>query len=72
MAIGLPLDKMNAEEKLQALEEIWDNLCQTPADVPSPTWHDDVLKDREKSVQEGSSKFVDWNEAKQNIRESTK
>lgn len=72
MAISLPLDKMTAAEKLQALEEIWDSLCRTPADVPSPTWHGDVLKNREKNVQEGSSDFVDWDKAKQDLRKGTK
>ena len=72
MATGLPLDEMTAAEKLQALEEIWENLCRTPSSVPSPPWHGDVLKGREKSVQEGSSKFVDWDKAKKDIREATK
>jgi hypothetical protein len=72
MAIGLPLDKMTAAEKLQVLEEIWDDLCRTPADVPSPPWHGDVLQDREKRVHEGSSEFVDWDKAKRDIRETPK
>lgn len=51
MAIGLPLDKMTTEEKLRALEEIWDSLTATPNGVPSPGWHDDILKAREESSQ---------------------
>lgn len=70
MPAGLPLDKMTLAEKLEALEEIWDNLCRTPSDVPSPAWHADVLEEREKSTQDGSSAFVDWDEAKKNIRDA--
>lgn len=33
MTMELPLDKMTAAEKLQALEEIWDHLCRTPTEV---------------------------------------
>jgi len=70
--LALPLDQMTTAEKLRALEQIWEDLCRTPDEVPSPSWHADVLQDREKRVQEGSSRFVDWAEAKQKIRDLTK
>jgi hypothetical protein len=63
---------MTTAEKLRALEQIWEDLCRTPDDVPSPPWHGEVLQDREKRVQEGSSRFVDWAAAKQKIRDSTR
>jgi len=72
MELALPLDQMTTAEKLRALERIWEDLCRTPDQIPSPPWHAHVLRDREKRVQEGSSQFVDWAEAKQQIRESTK
>lgn len=72
MELALPLDQMTTAEKLRALEQIWENLCRTPDEIPSPSWHADVLRDREKRVQEGSSQFVDWAEAKQKIRDLTK
>ena len=72
MELALPLDQMTTAEKLRALEQIWEDLCRTPDEVPSPSWHADVLQDREKRVQEDSSRFVDWAEAKQKIRDLTK
>ena len=72
MELALPLDQMTTAEKLRALEQIWEDLCRTPDEVPSPSWHADVLRDREKRVQEGSLRFVDWAEAKQKIRDLTK
>jgi hypothetical protein len=72
MEVTLPLDQMTTAEKLRALEQIWENLCRTPNEVPSPSWHADVLQDREKRIQQGSSQFVDWSEAKQRIRDLTK
>lgn len=72
MELALPLDQMTTAEKLHALEQIWEHLCRTPDEIPSPSWHADVLQDREKRVQEGSSQFVDWGQAKQQIRDSTK
>ena len=64
MELALPLDQMTTEEKLRALEQIWEDLCRTPAKIPSPAWHAGVLQDREKRVQAGASRFVDWSEAK--------
>ena len=72
MDVTLPLDQMTTAEKLNALEAIWESLCRRPDDVPSPSWHADVLLNREQRVQEGVSRFVDWVEAKHNIRDSTK
>ncbi len=71
MELALPLDQMTTAEKLRAVEQIWENLCRTPNDVPSPSWHAGILQDREKRVHEGSSQFVDWAEAKKKIRDST-
>ncbi len=72
MDLTLALDQMTTAEKLRALEQIWENLCRTPDEIPSPPWHADVLKDRERRVQEGASQFVDWAEGKQKIRDLTK
>lgn len=72
MDLTLPIEQMTTAEKLRALEMIWESLCRRPDDVPSPSWHADILRNREKRVQDGSSQFVDWVEAKRNIRDSRK
>ena len=68
MGLTLRLDKMTVRDKLQALEEIWDDLCRSAKGIPSPSWHADVLRAREKRIQQGSSRFTDWAEAKRKIR----
>jgi len=72
MEITIPLDKMTTADKLRAMERIWDDLQRKPEDVPSPAWHADVLRAREKQVKEQSSQFVDWTEAKRKIRDRTR
>ena len=67
MHAAIPLDKMDVIEKLRALEEIWDSLCHSQVDVPSPEWHGDVLREREQRIQEGKSKFIDLAEAKRRV-----
>jgi hypothetical protein len=63
---------MSVEDKLQAIEEIWANLAGTPENIPSPSWHIDVLLAREKRISEGKSHFLDIAEAKRAVREQLK
>jgi hypothetical protein len=72
MELVLPLDEMTLSDKLQAMEQIWDDLCREPENIPSPDWHGDILQAREKRVERGSAQFKDWPEAKEKIRASRK
>jgi hypothetical protein len=65
----IPLGQMTKAEKIRALEKIWDDLGQEPDAIPSPSWHADVLAAREGRLWAGGSHFVDWAEAKRNIRD---
>lgn len=69
--ITLPLDKMTIAEKLEVMELIWADLAKNPNDIPSPEWHGEFLRDREKALADGTDRFIDWEEAKRLIREQT-
>lgn len=69
---ALQLDKMSVREKLQTIETIWDDLQRRSAEVPSPAWHRDILREREKEIEEGSAEFVEWKQAKERVREQTR
>jgi hypothetical protein len=60
---------MSTEEKLRAMEKLWDDICRNAPDLSSPTWHGDVLKEREHRIREGKDKFVDWGLVKKDLRE---
>ena len=68
MASTLPLEKMSVEEKLQAMESLWDDLCSKAAGVSSPAWHEDVLAERDAMKERGDDEFEDWDAAKRSIR----
>lgn len=68
MTITLPLDKMSASEKLQAMELLWDSLCHEKKEIDSPFWHGEILAIREKSA----ASFEDWDKAKSDITTKTK
>lgn len=69
MSIALQLEQMSIEDKIRTMEYLWDDLCRR-AEVSSPTWHNEILLERERDVLAGSSKFMDWNVVKEKIRDS--
>lgn len=48
---------MTLEEKLRAMEALWDDLCQREEDVPVPQWHKDLLDERERLIEQGTAQF---------------
>ena len=69
MQVALPLEEMTTQEKLRVIEDVWDNLCHSSTEIPSPSWHGDVLHEREEMVQKGTAKFLDLDEAKRRLKE---
>jgi len=69
MEVTLPLEKMSTEEKIQTMEIIWDDLCTKADSIPSPSWHKKILQEREHGIKKGDDEFVDWSNAKKNIRD---
>lgn len=69
MSIELPLGTMTLAEKLEAMELLWADLSKEPAELPSPSWHRDVLNERRSLVAEGKLKFLDWDRAIAELRE---
>jgi putative addiction module component (TIGR02574 family) len=67
MSSTLQIEGMTVQEKLQAMEALWESLRQNEADIPVPQWHKDILDARERDVKEGRAKFLDWETAKQEI-----
>ena len=68
MSTTLDLDHMTTEEKLAAMEELWEDLSRRDA-VPVPQWHKDILDERQRLIDEGKAEFIDWETAKKQIRE---
>jgi hypothetical protein len=63
----LPLEEMTKEEKLRMMEALWIDLTRREEEFVSPNWHEDVLKAREKRVESGEEKYVDWELAKKEL-----
>jgi hypothetical protein len=64
MIVELPLAQMTVEEKLRAMELIWENLRRDERNIPVPQWHRDLLDERARLIAEGKAHFEDWESAK--------
>ena len=67
MEITLPLEKMSTEDKIRTMEIIWDDLSNKGENIPSPSWHKEILMKRESVIVAGKEKFIDWSETKKQI-----
>ncbi len=65
-------ENMTVSEKLAAIELLWDDLCRSPENIPSPEWHEEILKEREKKLLAGKASFSELNDAKRRIRKATR
>ncbi|WP_447975381.1 addiction module protein [Nitrospira sp. Kam-Ns4a] len=68
MPFNLPLNDMTLQEKLAAMESLWEDLARTPEAMESPAWHQDLLDARRQRLAEGTARFSDWETAKADIR----
>jgi Putative addiction module component len=67
----LQIDQMTLAEKLRAMEALWDDLCRREENIPVAQWHQDLLDERERLIEQGKASFLDWESAKKRIAEKT-
>ena len=63
---------MTAEEKIQIMESIWDDLCDTAGSTLSPDWHENVLSNRQAAMLADEDEIIDWETAKRKISDELK
>lgn len=69
MSITLQLDQMSIGDKIRTMEYLWDDLYRR-ADVSLLPWHNEILLERERDALAGNATFIDWDVAKEKIRDS--
>jgi hypothetical protein len=66
---ALPIKKMSRDEKLRAMEELWESLTQDgDSDYESPRWHEDALRETAERYEAGQEQPIDWEAAKRELR----
>ena len=66
--LNILLSDLTFGQKLNLLESVWDDLSKEEQKLDSPSWHNDILSDREEALAIGKLTISDWEEAKDRIR----
>jgi hypothetical protein len=60
--------RMPLNQKLRIMEMIWEDLSRDEDTVESPSWHQNIVKEREKGLESGDMTVSGWEEAKGGIQ----
>ena len=64
------IDRMSTAERLQAMEQLWEALCRSDEEIPSPSWHGDVLADRRRRAQRGEARFLTLEQLRDRLQQT--
>jgi len=59
---------LSPSEKLQLVEDLWDDLASTPEAVPVFDWQKDELARRKANLLNNPASGFDWEEVKRRVR----
>jgi len=65
---ALTIQQMSWDEKLRAMEELWESLSREESRLVSSAWHQEMLRETASRMEAGQEKPVDWAESKRDLR----
>jgi putative addiction module component (TIGR02574 family) len=68
-ASNVSIFDLSPAEKLQLVEDLWDDLAQTPDAVPIQPWQVEELARRKANLTRNPGSSVDWEKAKHRARD---
>jgi putative addiction module component (TIGR02574 family) len=66
---GISIFDLSPSEKLQLVEDLWDDIAATPDDVPVHDWQKQDLARRKASLQKNPASGLHWEDVKQRVRD---
>ncbi len=66
------INKLELSEKLILVEDIWDSIAASNAEIPIPEWQKQELDKRYKEYQEGKQELHDWESVHEGLRDKYK
>jgi putative addiction module component (TIGR02574 family) len=69
MIAQVDIRQMPLPEKLALFETLWAELSSEPEQVEIPQWHKDILDARLEAADRGAVEIIDWEVAKNQIRD---
>jgi putative addiction module component (TIGR02574 family) len=62
------IERMSMEERLQAMELLWNSISRSTETVESPAWHGEVLSSRRAKVDAGEVQFLSISELRDRLK----
>jgi putative addiction module component (TIGR02574 family) len=59
---------LSPSEKLQLVEDLWDDLAATPSDLPLYEWQIEEIERREANLKKNPASGLSWEEVKRRVR----
>lgn len=66
------INELELSEKLILVEDIWDSIAASNAEIPMPEWQKQELDKRYKEYQEGKLELHDWESVHEGLRDKYK
>ena len=65
---ALEIQQLPRQEKLKLMEMLWAELSRDEAELESPLWHADALRETAERRERGEETLLDWELAKEKLR----
>ncbi|MCF8373685.1 MAG: addiction module protein [Bacteroidales bacterium] len=52
------IKNMSPEERLRTMESLWDVMLQDETGIEPPDWHEEILSERKRKIENGTAKFI--------------
>jgi putative addiction module component (TIGR02574 family) len=59
---------LSPAEKLQLVEDLWDDLAATPCEIPVHDWQKEELERRKANLRSNPASGLSWEDVKQRVR----
>ena len=69
---ALEIQQLPRQEKLKLMEILWADLSRDEAELESPAWHADALRETSERLARGEEKILNWEQAKAELRQGGK
>ncbi len=60
--------ELSSAEKLQLVEDLWDDLASKPEEIPIHDWQKEELARRKANLQKNTASALSWEEVKRIVR----
>ncbi|MEM6333808.1 MAG: addiction module protein [Planctomycetota bacterium] len=64
------INAMSTDDRLRAIEQLWDSLPNPNAEVDSPGWHEGVLRSRRERAESGEARLLTLSQLRQRLSDS--